>query len=169
MDIKPVIIALLISLIGLFSCQNTEDEMIEAELDKVRTSWNIQSFEISGNVPDSLKNVLKSGEFLFKECKYSRKTKKTNTRRCTGDFFFNGEFFGGDYEYNSDTKNYIIAIYIKNQFPDPPKKPTPSQLKIIALMSGEWSLSVVDKKMTAVQIKNSTLPDVKVGFVATEK
>ncbi|MFN3381578.1 MAG: hypothetical protein ACK41O_19105 [Runella zeae] len=169
MNIKPVIIALLISVIGLFSCQNTEDEMIEAELDKVRTSWNIQSFEISGNVPDSLKNVLKSGEFLFKECKYSRKTKKTNTRRCTGDFFFNGEFFGGDYEYNSDTKNYIIAIYIKNQFPDPPKKPTPNQLKIMALMSGEWSLSVVDKKMTAVQIKNSTLPDVKVGFVATEK
>ena len=169
MNLKANIVAFFVILLFFLSCKNQEDAMIEAELDKVRTSWNIQSFEVTGNFPDSLKNVLKSGEFLLEKCGYSRKVKKTSTRACTGDFFFNGDFFGGRYEYSADTKRYAISISIQTQFPDPPKKPTSSQLKIMALMSGEWSLSVVDKKMTAVQIKNSALPEVKVGFVATEK
>jgi len=57
MNLKANIVAFFVILLFFLSCKNQEDAMIEAELDKVRTSWNIQSFEVTGNVPDSLKKT----------------------------------------------------------------------------------------------------------------
>lgn len=155
--------------LSIIACQNKEEAIIQEELNKVQTSWIIQSFNINGATPDSLRNVLKTGEFLLKKCKFSKKEKKGNVRSCTGDFFFNGEFYSGDYEYNTETKIYKISVYILTQFPETTSKITPQQAKIISLLNGDWNLDFKNGILTATQIKNNVLPAAKFSFTAIMK
>jgi hypothetical protein len=156
-------------ILGVIACESENEKIVQAELANVQASWMIQSFDINGVVPDSLKNVLKTGEFLLEKCNYSKKARKSSVRNCTGDFFFNEEFYDGDYEYDINNKVFRISIYILTRFPETSSKTTPQQEKVKALISGDWILTTNGGNMTATQIKNNLFPDAKISFTAIKK
>ena len=165
MKIAKVVCAIIII---MAACQNKEEKFINTEFSKIQASWKIDNFTVIA--PDSLKDILKTGEVVFySPCKYDKK-KFENSTSCGGEFQINSFVFGVGYKYIYETNVFPIKLSIYNGDPNVINgRENPNQLKIGRLMDGQWTMTVSDNKLMAKQTKNDAASNIQVSFIATRK
>lgn len=163
---KTVFTVLIVAM--MCACQSKETKFINAEFSRIQATWKIENFVVSA--PDSLKDVLKTGEVVFySSCKYDKK-RFEKSESCGGEFQINSFVFGVNYKYLYDTKLYPISLSIFSGDPNVVNgRENPNQLKIIRLMDGQWDMNVSGNTLTAKQVKNDISPNIQVSFTATRK
>ncbi len=146
------------------SCHTKENKFVQAEFDKIIGTWEVQSFNVTGSAPDSLKIFFKSGVLLFKKCDY----KKKNFNLCSGELELNGIVFDNTYRYD-----YSAKLFKFNQVGAYGEKPSELMIRTVIngnlLLYGDWELTVADNILTAKQVRNVNKIGDEVSFVAKRK
>jgi hypothetical protein len=97
----------------LLSCKSEQDKFVQAEFAKIQAQWQVVSFTVNGtNLPDSLRNKLRTGAILFQTCNYTPKAFSVPGRACGGDFEINDFIYGVSYRYDYDQQIYTLSLGI---------------------------------------------------------
>jgi hypothetical protein len=167
--IKLVTIILLVSIVT--SCESEQSKFIKAEFSKIQARWLVDSFVLSGSVvpvADSLMKKFKTGEILFKQCKYDEKEFAKGGRGCGGDFDINGFIYGVSYMYDYSSGRYTMFLSIPVGNDNKPLSQGYDRT-VIDLIYGEWTIEATDTKLLAKQTKNYNNPNILISFTATKK
>jgi hypothetical protein len=156
--------------IGLLSCQNKEEKFIQAEYDKMEGNWVINTFTVSGNISDELKKTLKTGEMILRSCQYKLKNENTPVGCGGGDAQFNEYLYGIGTKYIYASKLFTLTLALYGTDPNVINNTvSKSQMNIIALINGDWDVTVTGNQMTAKQVTNKSGLAVQLMFTATKK
>jgi hypothetical protein len=80
----------ILSLLIFLSCQTKQENFIQTEFDKISGQWQIETFATIGVETKTLDNYIKSGIFLFEQCKYDKKQFKDESGTCRAQMELNG-------------------------------------------------------------------------------
>jgi hypothetical protein len=149
------------------SCESKKDKFIQSELDKLTGMWEVNTFNIAGQVPDSLNNFVKSGKINFRKCGYDKKSFQSDSRVCDSEIEINSSLLGMGYRYDASAK--LFDIKYMGLFSSNPISEIKVLQKLELLMVGTWDMSVVGNSLTAKQVKNANNLNIQVSFTATRK
>ncbi len=163
---KSIVTALWVTGFVIFfqSCLSKEEKIIQTELDKIEGQWKISSFIVEGQNINEWKNLLKTGEVLFKSCR--AKNVKNEKSYCDGDLEINSEIYKISYRFDT---NFIISIRALSKDGSGIIKMTEEEARVTTLLSGNWEITVSDNTLMAKQLKNNAFTSALVSFTATRK
>ena len=157
---------ILVVLLG--SCQSEKEKLINAEFGMIQAHWVINSFSFSPNTPETMKDVLKTGEIQLRSCKYDDKRFNTDAVVCGGDAVINDLFWGVSYRYLYDKRLFVFQLAVDNR--DGSYREGGPHSKITKLINGEWNFAVSGNTLTATQTTSYGTPQqYLVSFTATRK
>lgn len=157
--------AYLILLLSLFlSCQTQQEKTIQTELDKIEGQWKINSFAVEGQKANEWKDLLKSGEILFKSCR-SKNVKHEKTY-CGGDIQINTGVYKISYRFDS---NFIFKVRALSKDGSGIIKMTDEETRVTTLLSGNWEIIVNDTVLVAKQLSNNPYMGALASFTANRK
>ncbi len=162
---KRKVFAYLILLLSLFSsCQTQQEKTIQTELDKIEGQWKINSFAVEGQKANEWKDLLKSGEILFKSCR--AKNVKHEKTYCVGDIQINSVIYSIGYRFDS---NFIFSINALSKDGSGIIKMTDEETRVTTLLSGNWEIVVNDTVLVAKQLSNNPYMGALASFTASRK
>lgn len=163
---KSLLISLLTTgfLIYFQSCQTKQEKTIQTELDKIEGQWKINSFAVEGQKANEWKDLLKTGELLFKRC--SAKNVKHEKTYCGSDIQINSAIYSINYRFDT---NFIFSISALSKDGSGLIKMTEEEARVTSLLSGNWEIIVSDNTLMAKQLKNNSFTGALVSFTATRK
>ncbi|WP_428667520.1 hypothetical protein [Runella sp.] len=151
-------------LICFSSCLSKQEKVIQTELDKIEGQWKINALTVEGQNANDWKNLLKSGELLFKNCR-AKNVKHENTY-CDGDIEINKGIYKISYRFDM---NFIVSVRALSKDGSGIVKMTEEEARVTQLLSGNWEFVVNDNILIAKQLKNNPYTGVLVSFTATRK
>lgn len=158
---KKVIIFISI-LISTISCQkdSADEKMVNALFKQIQANWTITSFNVEGPSADSLDFTFDSGSIKWNSCKYNDEGK--GSELCAGAFSLNGVNGSLSYLYDLEKKTYRLRLGVGTDLV------WSEQLEAYGkMLGGIWTLGVAgDNILTATQLKNDSIPDLKISFTA---
>lgn len=150
-------------LFTLFSCQSEQEKLIQTKMDEIKGQWKISSFESSSSAPNQLKGLIKSGIFVFKNCK--AKNVIEERARCGADVELNGDIYSLSYRFDT---NFTFSLTPVKTDGTGRVIYTPNDFLLKSLMDGNWEIVVKDNSMIGKQITPST-PNILSTFSATRQ
>ena len=163
-----VLILLIISLLG--ACKSPDnDPAIQAEIDKLKGIWKIESYNFE-NVPEQSKKVFSGGKMKFNILTFNPKYTSPTKISISGDIQIGEVFFVISNYYNFEKKNYFkLHLGGKTEYLENNSTFNKEHLIILSLWDGEWEIKITDNKLIAEQVSNTNTPDARLGFTATRQ
>jgi L-lactate utilization protein LutC len=146
------------------SCQTKQEKTIQTELDKIEGQWKINSFLVTGQNADEWKDLLKTGEIVFKSCR-AKNVKHSNTY-CGGEIQVNSSIYSINYRFDT---NFIFSVRALSKDGSGIIKMTDEEARVTSLLSGNWEIIVNDNTLMAKQLKNNAFTGALASFTAMRK
>ena len=170
MKILKNFILLLLCLVLLCNCKSPDnDPAIQAELDKLKGIWKIDSFNFE-NVPEQSKKIFSGGNLKFNILTYNPKYSSPTKISISGDIQIGEVFYSISTYYDSEKKIHNkFTLGGRPEYHENLLKYDKENRIIIPLWIGDWNIQVTGNTMTAKQITNTQTPDARLGFTATRQ
>lgn len=152
-------------LISTVSCQkdSADEKMVNALFKQIQANWTLTSFKVEGPSSDSLNFTFNSGSIKWNTCKYT--DEGSGSQLCAGAFTLNSVNGSLSYLYDLETKTYRMRLGVGTDLVWSKQLESYSKM-----LGGTWTLDVAgDNMLTATQLKNDSIPNLKMSFTAKKQ
>ena len=151
-------------LLLIFSCESKQENIIQTQVNKIVGQWKLNSFETANATSNQWKGLVKSGEFKFVNCR-AKSVIKDNSY-CKGGVDLNGEVYDLTYRFDD---YFVFNFSLISKDGSGKIVFSNDDALLMALMNGQWELTVSNNTLISKQIANPRNPDLLSSFTATRQ